>query len=76
MKPISKLAAIGGYQPFLFCAGMYILSLFFSIFICSAIFYVIHPKTNTANQAEAKTTPAIAGVSANTAKSVMLTINN
>lgn len=41
----SKLAAIGGYQPFLFCVGMYIVSLFFSIFICSAIFHAINPET-------------------------------
>jgi hypothetical protein len=44
MKPKSTLAAIGGYQPFLFCIGMYFVALFFSIFICSAIFYAINPK--------------------------------
>jgi hypothetical protein len=45
MKHKSTLAAIGGYQPFLFCIGMYFVALFFSIFICSAIFYAINPKT-------------------------------
>jgi hypothetical protein len=54
MKQKSTLAAIGGYQPFLFCIGMYFVALFFSIFICSAIFYAINPKksvvkTNTRN---------------------------
>ncbi|MET0243934.1 MAG: hypothetical protein ABW174_10715 [Flavitalea sp.] len=44
MKHKSTLAAIGGYQPFLFCIGMYFVALFFSIFICSAIFYAINPK--------------------------------
>ena len=44
MKSKSTLAAIGGYQPFLFCIGMYFVALFFSIFICSAIFYAINPK--------------------------------
>ena len=44
MKHKSTLAVIGGYQPFLFCIGMYFVALFFSIFICSAIFYAINPK--------------------------------
>jgi len=34
--------AIGGWQPFLFCIGMYVVALFFSIFVCSSIFYVGH----------------------------------
>lgn len=44
MKRKSTFSAIGGYQPFLFCIGMYFVALFFSIFICSAIFYAINPK--------------------------------
>jgi hypothetical protein len=48
MKHRSTLAAIGGYQPFLFCIGMYFVALFFSIFICSAIFYAINPKKSIA----------------------------
>ena len=36
--------ALGGYQPFLFCIGMYFVALFFSILVCSAIFNVMHPK--------------------------------
>jgi hypothetical protein len=44
MKRKTALAAIGGYQPFLFCIGMYFVALFFSIFICSAIFYAASPK--------------------------------
>ncbi len=51
MKRKSTLSAIGGYQPFLFCAGMYIVALFFSIFICSAIFYAANPKKSMANKA-------------------------
>ena len=43
--------AIGGWQPFLFCIGMYVVALFFSIFVCSSIFYVINSKT-TAKDAE------------------------
>jgi hypothetical protein len=44
MKRKTTFSAIGGYQPFLFCIGMYCVALFFSIFICSAIFYAINPK--------------------------------
>ena len=50
MKRKSTLSAIGGYQPFLFCAGMYFVALFFSIFICSAIFYAANPKKSMANK--------------------------
>lgn len=48
MKRKSTFSAIGGYQPFLFCIGMYFVALFFSIFICSAIFYAVNPKTGIA----------------------------
>ena len=48
MKRKTTFSAIGGYQPFLFCIGMYFVALFFSIFICSAIFYAINPKKSVA----------------------------
>jgi len=38
--------AIGGWQPFLFCIGMYVVALMFSIFVCSSIFYVVNSKTS------------------------------
>ena len=44
MKRKTTFSAIGGYQPFLFCVGMYFVALFFSIFICSAIFNAVNPK--------------------------------
>lgn len=50
MKRTSNLAAIGGYQPFFFCIGMYVVALFFSIFICSAIFYALNPKRSMASK--------------------------
>jgi hypothetical protein len=37
-------SAIGGWQSFLFCLGMYVVALFFSIFICSAIFYAVNAR--------------------------------
>ena len=48
MKRKSTFSAIGGYQPFLFAIGMYFVALFFSIFICSAIFYAVNPKKSVA----------------------------
>ena len=36
--------AIGGWQPLLFCVGMYVAALFFSIFVCSSIFYAFNAK--------------------------------
>jgi len=32
---------LGGFQSMLFCIGIYVVALFFSIFICSAIFNVV-----------------------------------
>ena len=48
MNRKTTFSAIGGYQPFLFCIGMYFVALFFSIFICSAIFYAANPKKTIA----------------------------
>ncbi|MDP9040855.1 MAG: hypothetical protein M3N30_02665 [Bacteroidota bacterium] len=42
MKPKSTLSAIGGWNSFFFCIGMYVVALFFSIFVCSSIFYVVN----------------------------------
>jgi len=50
MNRKTTLAAIGGYQPFLFCVGMYFVALFFSIFICSAVFYAFYPKKHIASE--------------------------
>lgn len=42
----STFNAIGGWQPFLFCIGMYAVALFFSIFVCSSIFYAFNARAN------------------------------
>jgi hypothetical protein len=42
MKPKSTLSAIGGWNSFFFCVGMYFVALFFSIFVCSSIFYIVN----------------------------------
>jgi hypothetical protein len=72
MKRKSTFSAIGGYQPFLFCIGMYFVALFFSIFICSAIFYAVNPKSevSTNNSGPEKT------VMINSGKQVLLTVAN
>jgi hypothetical protein len=63
----NTLSPIGGLQPFLFCIGMYVVALFFSIFVCSSIFYAINPKKagaevkeQTANMSNSK--PVIASI--------------
>lgn len=47
MKAKTTLSAIGGWHSFLFCIGMYFVALFFSIFVCSSIFYVLNSKSTT-----------------------------
>jgi len=51
MKP-RTLSAIGGWQSFFFCVGMYVVALFFSIFICSSIFYAFNAKSASAKSTE------------------------
>jgi hypothetical protein len=51
--------AIGSWQPFLFCIGMYVVALFFSIFVCSSIFYAFNAKS--AAKAAEKTTAISTG---------------
>jgi hypothetical protein len=51
--------AIGGWQPFLFCIGMYVVALFFSIFVCSSIFYALNVKS--ASKETEKTATVITG---------------
>jgi hypothetical protein len=73
MKHKSTFSAIGGYQPFLFCIGMYFVALFFSIFICSAIFYAVNPKGEISKSgANSTEKTAMAG----SGKQVLLTVTN
>lgn len=55
------IAAIGGIQPLLFCVGMYLMALFFSMFVCSSIFYAINPKKGGAETEMAVTNSTSAG---------------
>ena len=64
MNPRKTISPIGGLQPFLFCIGMYFVALFFSIFVCSSIFYAMNPKKSTAKEstAELRSMPHYRGV--------------
>lgn len=44
MKRTSTFSDLGGLQSLFFCAGIYVVALFFSIFICSSVFYAFNPK--------------------------------
>jgi hypothetical protein len=48
MKRTTTFNSIGGLQSIFFCAGIYAVSLFFSIFICSAVFYAFNPQKTSA----------------------------
>ena len=50
MKRTTTFSNLGGLQSLFFCAGIYAVSLFFSIFICSAVFYAFNPKKANAAQ--------------------------
>lgn len=62
------IAAIGGIQPLLFCVGMYLMALFFSMFVCSSIFYAINPKKADAGMEKT------ASISAPSGKEVLASI--
>jgi uncharacterized SAM-binding protein YcdF (DUF218 family) len=52
-----SVSPIGALHPILFFAGVYVVVLFFSIFICSALFYSCNTSDNTSySQQEQKTT--------------------
>jgi hypothetical protein len=55
------IASIGGIQPLLFCVGMYLAALFFSMFVCSSIFYAINPKKDGKETNMVKTTTTTSG---------------
>lgn len=74
MKRKTTFSAIGGYQPFLFCIGMYFVALFFSIFICSAIFYAVNPKKNSFAGEQSKSAQKTAMVTSNNNAQVLLTV--
>ena len=55
-----NLSPIGSLQSFVFCIGMYFVALFFSIFVCSSIFYAINPKKeNTRDEITAGVKPMV-----------------
>ncbi len=65
-----SVSPIGALHPILFFAGVYVVVLFFSIFICSALFYSCNTSSNASGYTEKEqkttepqaTTAAIAAV--------------
>lgn len=49
---------LGGFQSMLFCIGIYIVALFFSIFICSAIFKAVSGTSHSSASTEQVTAPS------------------
>ena len=45
----SSKASIGAVHPILFVVGVYVIALFFSIFICSTVFYSLNGPANEAS---------------------------
>ncbi len=49
--------AVGALHPILFFAGVYVVVLLFSIFICSTIFYSCNASQTVAKKSEQKSSP-------------------
>lgn len=64
MKRNNTLA--GSLHPILFFAGVYVVALFLSIFICSAIFYTINPAPGEVGQTEQSAREGVASQLDNT----------
>jgi hypothetical protein len=47
-----SVSPIGALHPILFFAGVYVVVLFFSIFICSALFYSCNTTNNSSSYTE------------------------
>lgn len=66
-----SLTPMGALHPILFFAGVYVVVLFFSIFICSALFYSLNSSPSTFNEEEALTIEKPAS-QANTTSAVVM----
>jgi hypothetical protein len=51
-----SVSPIGALHPILFFAGVYVVVLFFSIFICSALFYSCNTSASSYSENEQKIT--------------------
>jgi hypothetical protein len=50
MKSTTTFNNLGGLQSLMFCVGIYVVALFFSIFVCSAVFYAIYPRKDITSE--------------------------
>lgn len=62
MKMSNRQLLVGSLQPLLFCIGMYLVILIFSVFVCSSIYHAIkgnkktvHTETSAASVSQATT---------------------
>lgn len=58
-----SLSAVGALHPMLFFAGVYIVALFFSIFICSTIFYTLNSSSNSEIESKVERTSELSSKS-------------
>jgi len=47
-------STVGALHPILFFAGVYIVALFFSIFICSSVFYSCNSTSGSVNESKSQ----------------------
>lgn len=59
-----SITPMGALHPALFFAGVYIVALLFSIFICSTIFYSCHSTASDISKKEQKSSQPAASASA------------
>ncbi len=53
-----RISPVGALHPILFFAGVYVVVLAFSIFICSSLFYTFNPRSSSgSDNSSAKETP-------------------
>ena len=50
---------LGGLQSLFFCVGIYTVALFFSIFVCSSVFYALNPRKGAAQQTVSQAKSAV-----------------
>jgi len=64
---LNRSTVMGAMHPILFFAGVYVVVLLFSIFICSTIFYSCNAAKTTLAKKTEKASPATSNVTASVA---------
>jgi len=66
-----KLTPMGALHPVLFFAGVYVVALVFSIFICSSLFYSCHSKQVDVTKSNQTPSPKTSFVSTASAGAIL-----